>query len=110
MYVLAFLFVSFSINTVVYLISLYSVLYRFVLQKLKLSNQIIAIVSIIMTFVGALLIGDWQAIPHDPCTDYSPYHHPELIDTISNHSSVQHSMNESVNLTPNSKISIHSVA
>ena len=59
-----------------------------------------------MTFVGCLLFGDWQAIPHDPCTDYSPYHHPEIINTLSNHSSMQHL--RTVNVAP--KISMHSVA
>jgi len=31
-----------------------------------------------MTITGYLLITDWQAIPYDPCTEYSPFHHPRL--------------------------------
>ncbi len=27
---------------------------------------------------GYALLTDWQAIPYDPCTEYSPFHHPEL--------------------------------
>jgi len=30
------------------------------------------------TIVGAALIADWQAIGYDPCTRFSPFHHPEL--------------------------------
>ena len=25
---------------------------------------------------------DWQTIPYDPCTEYSPYHHPELLQNV----------------------------
>ncbi len=31
-----------------------------------------------MTISGYLLLGDWQTIPYDPCTEYSPFHHPNL--------------------------------
>ncbi len=27
------------------------------------------------------LIADWQAIPYDPCTEKSPFHHPDIVDT-----------------------------
>ena len=30
------------------------------------------------SIVGTALIADWQAIGHDPCTQFSPFHHPEL--------------------------------
>ena len=29
---------------------------------------------------GGILLADWQAIPSDPCTKYSPFHHPGLIE------------------------------
>ena len=32
-----------------------------------------------MTFASLALIADWQAIPNDPCTEYSPFHHPEIL-------------------------------
>ncbi len=28
---------------------------------------------------GSLVLTDWQTIPYDPCTEYSPFHHPELL-------------------------------
>ena len=59
-----------------------------ILQKLKASSPLIAIVGILMTLSACVLITDWQAIPYDPCTEYSPFHHPELIpnDTLVNKS------------------------
>ena len=33
------------------------------------------------TIASLLIMTDWQAIPHDPCTNYSLFHHPELVDT-----------------------------
>ncbi len=40
----------------------------------------------LLTICGYLLLGDWQAIPYDPCTAYSPFHHPEML-TNNNRSS-----------------------
>ena len=34
--------------------------------------------GITASIVGAALIADWQAIGNDPCTQFSPFHHPEL--------------------------------
>ena len=34
-----------------------------------------------MSISGTLLMGDWQAIRHDPCTEASLFHHPELLHT-----------------------------
>lgn len=28
-------------------------------------------------------MADWQSIPHDPCTDFSLYHHPEITNNLS---------------------------
>lgn len=54
--------------------------YRLLLQ-LRLSSYVIAVIGLIMSIVGTLLMGDWQAIRHDPCTDASLFHHPELLHT-----------------------------
>ncbi len=32
-----------------------------------------------LSVAGYLLLGDWQSIPYDPCTEYSPFHHPEIV-------------------------------
>ncbi len=29
--------------------------------------------------MAAFLMADWQAIPYDPCTEKSPFHHPDII-------------------------------
>ena len=42
-----------------------------------------AILSVVGSIVGAALIADWQSIGHDPCTQYSVFHNPELEDNIS---------------------------
>ena len=51
-------------------------IYRVLLQKARFSSQVICFIGIIMTITGYLLMTDWQAIPYDPCTEYSPFHHP----------------------------------
>ncbi len=78
-----------------YIISLYyfvlvyviGVLYlcRYGLGKLNLSSQMITLIAMLLTISGYLLLGDWQAILFDPCTAYSPFHHPDLLtnDTLS---------------------------
>ena len=48
------------------------------MQRLKLNSRIIAILGIFSSVVGLILMADWQSIPHDPCTDFSLYHHPEI--------------------------------
>ena len=57
---------------------------RVILQRLALSNQLIAIIGILMTIIACILSADWQAIPYDPCTELSPFHHPELLNTSHN--------------------------
>ena len=52
--------------------------FRIVSQKLKIDSRIIAMLGVTASTVGAALIADWQAIGHDPCTQFSPFHHPEL--------------------------------
>ena len=46
---------------------------------MKFSIQGITLLALVPTIIGYLLLGDWQAIPYDPCTEYSPFHHPEMI-------------------------------
>lgn len=58
---------------------------RLVLQQLRLSNRVVAIIGLVMSIVGTLLMGDWQAARHDPCTDASLFHHPELLHTYTAH-------------------------
>ena len=43
----------------------------------------ILLLGISITVAAYLLVTDWQAIPYDPCTEYSPFHHPEI---VKNHS------------------------
>ena len=60
---------------------LFPVMHRLVLQQMRLSNRLIAVVGLVMTIVATLLMGDWQAVRRDPCTDASLFHHPELLHT-----------------------------
>ena len=48
-------------------------------QRLKLSSQTILLIGVSVTVAAYLLLTDWQTIPYDPCTEYSPFHHPEII-------------------------------
>ena len=85
-----------------------SSLYSIILQKLKASSPLIAIIGILMTLSGCALIADWQAIPYDPCTEYSPFHHPELThnDTLT---STVNPMNTSFNQPTNTPTSLSEV-
>ncbi len=42
------------------------------------------IIGILISISGYLLVTDWQTIPYDPCTEYSPFHHPDLFYNNSN--------------------------
>ena len=53
------------------------------MQRLKLNSRIIAIFGILIAIVGLVLMADWQSIPHDPCTDFSLFHHPEVANNLS---------------------------
>ena len=53
-------------------------IYRYTLQYFKFSGYMLTVVGMMCTLVGLLIMTDWQAIPHDPCTDHSLFHHPEL--------------------------------
>ncbi len=56
---------------------------RVLLQKIKLNSQIILIIGILMSITGYLLVCDWQTIPYDTCTEYSPFHHPDQFQNVS---------------------------
>ena len=48
------------------------------MQK-KLNSRLIAIIGTTISIFGLAALADWQSIPYDPCTEYSPFHHPELL-------------------------------
>ena len=52
---------------------------RWVLLFLKMDIRIIAMIGIIGSILSLSLMADWQAIPYDPCTEKSPFHHPDII-------------------------------
>ena len=57
----------------------YLILCSIFLQRLKLNSQAILLIGISITVTAYLLLTDWQTIPYDPCTEYSPFHHPDII-------------------------------
>ena len=44
--------------------------------------------AIILTMLGYLIVTDWQTISYDSCTEFSPFHHPNL--TYQNNKGIQH--------------------
>ena len=54
--------------------------YRILLKNLRLDNRIMFIAALLTSIAAAVLLADWQSIPSDPCTEYSLYYHPGLID------------------------------
>ncbi len=64
---------------------------------MKVSNQAILIMGMLTTITGYLLLTDFQAIPYDPCTEYSPFHHPEITN-----------YNESIGHVPSFNTHLHS--
>ena len=53
------------------------------MQRFNLNSRIIAIFGLFIAIVGLILMADWQSIPHDPCTDFSLHHHPEIANNLS---------------------------
>ncbi len=49
-----------------------------------MSIQIIGIIGLSVTIGGYLALTDWQTIPFDPCTLYSPYHNPGNLHNLTN--------------------------
>ena len=50
---------------------------------MKINSRLIAIFGVILSIVACAIMADWQSIPHDPCTDYSLFHHPGLVEVYS---------------------------
>ena len=70
---------------------------------MKFSNQAIALIGILTTIIGYLMLTDFQAIAYDPCTEYSPFHHPEQFRNQSMNSlplSTHNSFKLSLNIHP----------
>lgn len=53
---------------------------RVILQLLKLNSRILTIIGVMMSLIACAIIADWQSIPHDHCTRYSLFHHPNLVE------------------------------
>ena len=51
-----------------------------ILKYLKLSNRISATIGLVLSIVSLILLAHWQSNPYDPCTEFSLYLHPELMD------------------------------
>lgn len=49
---------------------------------MKVSVQMMGIIGISVTIGGYLALTDWQTIPYDPCTQYSPYHNPDMVQNL----------------------------
>ena len=49
-------------------------LYRILLKLLRVDNRIFLILALTLGVVGGVLMGDWQAIGHDPCSSASGVH------------------------------------
>ena len=52
------------------------------LNTIKLNNRVVAILSVVGSIIGAVLIADWQSIGFDPCIKYSVFHNPDIEDNI----------------------------
>jgi len=45
---------------------------------MRVGPRVMAIIGILGSITGLLVMADWQSIGHNPCNQYSPYFHPEL--------------------------------
>ena len=43
-----------------------------------MSNRLISVIGLILSIIAYVLLGDWQAMSSDLCTENSIFHHPEL--------------------------------
>lgn len=75
--------------------------FSLILQQMKLASRNIAIIGLVVTITAAVLIADWQSIPYDPCTEFSPFHHPEVNFTAKRHNST--------NLQKRADVNCHSI-
>ena len=51
---------------------------------MKLNIRLLAISSICISIAGAAIMTDWQSIGGDPCTEYSLFYYPELLQNPNN--------------------------
>ena len=51
------------------------------LQQLHFSARVLAIIGLSISIIANGLMGDWQAVKFDTCTERSIFHHPELLHT-----------------------------
>ncbi len=71
---------------------------RAVLQRVNISSQTIRVIGFLLSITGYALLTDWQAISYDPCTEYSPFHHPKLFQTQGKLSNESNDSNSSTKL------------
>lgn len=55
----------------------------FLMEWSRVSNLLISILGIIASIMGLAVMSDWQAIPHDPCLNYSLPQYSEAIESPS---------------------------
>lgn len=70
-----------------YFIVMFLLFCSLILQQIKLASRTIAIIGLVMSIIAAVLMADWQSIPYDPCTEFSPFHHPGVNFTTKLHNS-----------------------
>ena len=63
-----------------------------------------AIIGLSMTICGAFILTDWQAIPHDPCTELSPFHHPNIVANYSEADTRESAYSKVESLTAHSQV------
>ena len=75
---------------------------------MKLSPQVILLLGTSITVTAYLLLTDWQTISYDPCTEYSPFHHPEIVKNHSRNSTPVFvaSSNSPALMNPHSEVDI----
>ena len=54
-----------------------------------------------MSIISCVLLADWQSIPHDKCTEFSLYHHPNFVTSNTDLSADYPSLHDHPNLTMN---------
>ena len=60
------------------------------------------LITTISTMLGYLIVTDWQTIPYDPCTEFSPFHHPGITEhiNITQQSAFQQVVSQETNIFP----------
>ena len=78
----------------------HTLLFRLVMRLLKVNTRLMAIMGTTVSLLGVFIIADWQSIAHDPCTQFSLFHHPELAD--------EYNASYSIPDSPLASIGVHS--